>query len=82
MIYHIKKHTPNVPVRIQFPTSGVTSNNSATLKESAKERTITSAASITYQIQDGKDSFGIWILSWTTIEIVLNNEYLIFQVLK
>ena len=63
MIYHTKKHAPNVPVRIQFPTSGATSNDSATLKESTKERTITSATSITYHIQDGKDSLGIWILS-------------------
>ena len=63
MIYHTKKQAPNVPVKIQFPTSGATSKDSATLNERAKERTITSATSITYQIQDGKDSFGIWILS-------------------
>ncbi len=63
MIYHTKKHAPNVPVKIQLPTSGVTSKDSATLKENTNERTITSAASITYHIQCGNDSFGIWILS-------------------
>jgi len=63
MINQIKKHPPNVPVKIQFPTSGLTSKDSATLKETTKETTITSTTSITYQIQDGKDSFGIWILS-------------------
>ncbi|MDH3276772.1 MAG: hypothetical protein OEL77_05505 [Nitrosopumilus sp.] len=82
MINHTKKHAPNVPVKIQFPTSGATSKDSATLKDIAKERTITITTSITYHIQDGKDSLGIWILSCATIEILLNNEYLIFQVLK
>ena len=48
---------------IQFPTSGTTSNDSATLKETAKDITITITASIAYQIQCGNDSFGIWILS-------------------
>jgi hypothetical protein len=67
MIYHTRKHAPNVPVRIQLPTSGDTSKDSATLKEIANDRTITSDASMTYQIQCGNDSFGIWILSWATM---------------
>ena len=33
------------------------------IKEITKETTITRATSITYHIQFGKDSFGIWILS-------------------
>jgi len=63
MIYHTRKHAAKVPVKIQLPTSGDTSNNSATLKDTAKEITITNEASITYHIQCGNDSFGIWILS-------------------
>lgn len=82
IINHTKKHAPNVPVNIQLPTSGDTSKDSATLNEIANERTITITTSITYQIQFGKDSFGIWILSCATIGFVSNNEYLIFQVLK
>ena len=63
MINHTRKHAPKVPVKIQLPTSGETSKDSATLKETAKEITITSEASITYHIQCGNDSLGIWILS-------------------
>ena len=63
IIYHTRKHAPNVPVKIQLPTSGATTKDSATLKEIANEITITSEASITYHIQCGNDSFGIWILS-------------------
>ena len=68
MTYQTKKQAPKVPVKIQFPTSGVTSNDSATLKEIAKEITITITASMAYHIQLGKDSFGMWMLSWATIE--------------
>lgn len=82
MINHIKKHAPNVPVKIQLPTSGDTSKDSAILKEIAKDRAITITTSITYHIQDGNDSLGIWILSCATIEFLPNPEYLIFQVLK
>ena len=59
MINQTRKHAPNVPVKIQFPISGVTSNDSATLNEIANERTITITASIAYHIQLGKDSFGM-----------------------
>ena len=48
MTYQIRKHAPNVPVNIQFPISGVTSKDSATLKETANEITITITASIAY----------------------------------
>ncbi len=82
MIYHTRKHAPNVPVKIQLPTSGVTSKDCATLKEITNEITITNEASITYHIQCGNDSFGMWILSWATIELVETIEYLIFQVLN
>ena len=82
MIYHTRKHAPNVPVNIQFPTSGTTSNDSATLKETAKDITITITASIAYQIQFGNDSFGIWILSCATMEAIKNDDYLIFEILK
>jgi hypothetical protein len=83
IIYQIRKQAPKVPVKIQLPTVGVTSvNDSATLKEIANDTTITIVASIAYQIQCGKDSFGIWILSCATIEAHGNTEYLIFQILK
>lgn len=63
MIYQTRKHAPKVPVKIQFPTSGDTSKDSATLNEIANDITITSDASIAYHIQCGNDSLGIWILS-------------------
>jgi len=63
MIYHTKKQAPKVPVRIQLPTSGETSNESATLNEIVKETTITITASIAYHIQFGNDSFGMCMLS-------------------
>lgn len=63
IIYHTAKHAPKDPVKIQLPTSGVTSKDPAILKEITKEITITSTASMVYQTQFGNDSLGIWILS-------------------
>jgi len=63
MIYHTKKQAPKVPVRIQLPICGETSNESATVNEITNEITITNTASIAYHIQLGNDSLGMCMLS-------------------